>query len=81
MFLYNICDHALSYEEVETQAIGYTTGVPAVTAAMLYFNGAWRRPGLFNVEQLDPDPFLELMPSIGLSWHMQELASTDALAE
>ncbi len=80
VFLYNICDHALSYDEVESHAIGYTTGVPAVTAALLYFGGAWRRPGLFNVEQLDPDPFLELMPSIGLSWHVQELAPADALA-
>lgn len=78
VFLYNICDHALSYEEVESHAIGYTTGVPAVTAALLYFGGAWRRPGLFNIEQLDPDPFLELMPRIGLSWQVQELAAEDA---
>lgn len=81
VFIYNICDHALSYDEVESQAIGYTTGVPAVTAALLYFGGAWRRPGLFNIEQLDPDPFLELMPSIGLNWHVQELAPEDAPAE
>jgi carboxynorspermidine synthase len=79
VFLYNICDHAVSYEEVESQAISYTTGVPAVTAALLYFDGAWRRPGLFNIEQLDPDPFLALMPSIGLSWHVQELDPADAL--
>ncbi len=81
VFIYNICDHALSYDEVESQAIGYTTGVPAVTAALLYFGGAWRRPGLFNIEQLDPDPFLALMPSIGLSWHVQELAPENAPAE
>lgn len=81
VFLYNICDHAQSYDEVGSQAIGYTTGVPAVTAALLYFGGAWRGPGLFNVEQLDPDPFLELMPSIGLSWQVQELAVAEASAQ
>jgi carboxynorspermidine synthase len=73
VFLYNICDHKASYLEVESQAISYTTGVPAVTAALLYFNGAWAKPGVNNIEQLDPEPFLELMPSIGLSWAVQEV--------
>lgn len=68
VFLYNICDHAESYQEVESQAISFTTGVPAVTAALLFFKDEWTGPGLFNVEQLDPGPFLELMPKIGLSW-------------
>jgi carboxynorspermidine synthase len=73
VFLYNICDHAQCYQEVESQAISYTAGVPAVAAALLYFSGNWRSPGLFNVEQLDPDPFLELLPRVGLSWQVQEL--------
>lgn len=73
VFIYNICDHKESYIEVEHQAISYTTGVPAITAALLYFQGKWSDKGLFNVEQLNPDHFLELMPRIGLSWKIQEL--------
>ena len=73
VFIYNICDHAEAYREVEHQAISYTTGVPAITAALLYFQNKWHKPGLFNVEQLDPDLFLDLMPRIGLSWQIQEL--------
>lgn len=72
-FLYNICDHAEAYQEVEHQAISYTTAVPAITAALLYFQNKWSDVGLYNVEQLDPDPFLELMPSIGLDWDIHEL--------
>jgi carboxynorspermidine synthase len=72
-FLYNICDHAEAYREVESQAISYTTGVPAVTAALLFFSGEWARPGVNNLEQLDPDPFLKLMPSVGLSWEIEDV--------
>jgi carboxynorspermidine synthase len=68
ILLYNICDHRASYLEVESQAISYTTGVPAVTGALLYFSGEWAKPGVHNPEQLDPDPFLKLMPQIGLGW-------------
>ncbi|GLS90235.1 catalase [Psychromonas marina] len=73
VFIYNICDHKEAYIEVEHQAISYTTGVPAITAALLYFQGKWSDKGLYNVEQLNPDHFLELMPRIGLSWEVQEL--------
>ena len=73
VFIYNICDHKESYNEVEHQAISYTTGVPAITAALLYFQGKWSDKGLYNVEQLNPDHFLELMPKIGLSWEVMEL--------
>ncbi|RBW47687.1 saccharopine dehydrogenase [Psychromonas sp. B3M02] len=73
VFIYNICDHKASYNEVEHQAISYTTGVPAITAALLYFQGKWSDKGLFNVEQLNPDHFLELMPTIGLTWEVMEL--------
>jgi carboxynorspermidine synthase len=77
-FIYNICDHRACYDEVESQAISYTTGVPAVTAALLYFKGAWSKPGLWNIEQLDPDHFLELMPRIGLTWASLEVKDEDA---
>lgn len=73
IFIYNICDHNESYLEVEHQAISYTTGVPAITAALLYFQGKWADKGLFNLEQLNPDDFLALMPKIGLSWEVLEL--------
>jgi carboxynorspermidine synthase len=73
VFLYNICDHRASYLEVESQAISYTTGVPAVTGALLYFSGEWAKPGVHNMEQLDPDPFLKLMPQIGLTWDAIEV--------
>ena len=73
VFIYNICDHKESYIEVEHQAISYTTGVPAITAALLYFQGKWNDVGLYNVEQLNPDDFLDLMPRLGLTWQVQEL--------
>lgn len=73
VFIYNICDHKEAYIEVEHQAISYTTGVPAITAALLYFQSKWSDAGLYNVEQLDPDCFLDLMPRIGLTWQVQEL--------
>ncbi|MFO0820830.1 MAG: saccharopine dehydrogenase family protein [Pirellulales bacterium] len=73
VFLYNLCDHKKCYEEIESQAISYTTGVPAATGAMMFFLGHWREPGLRNVEQLDPDPYLEWMPKLGLTWEIQEL--------
>jgi len=72
VFIYNICDHEASYSEVESQAISYTTGVPVIVAALLFFQKKWSDVGLFNVEQLDPDPFLELMPKLGLTWDVRE---------
>ncbi|MDW8361741.1 MAG: saccharopine dehydrogenase family protein [Myxococcales bacterium] len=71
-FLYNVCDHAACYREVGAQAVSYTTGVPAVAGAMMVLEGLWKRPGVWNVEQLDPDPFLARIASMGLPWHVQE---------
>ena len=71
--IYNLCDHEAAYNEVGVQAISYTTGVPAVTAAQQVLNGAWNRPGVFCPEQLDPDPFLDALAANGLPWHIQEL--------
>ena len=58
VFIYNNADHEVAYDDVEHQAISYTTGVPAITAALQFFNGNWADNGVFNMEQLDPDPFL-----------------------
>ncbi len=72
-FIYSTCEHQACYEEVGSQAISYTTGVPAMTAAILLARGVWRPGTMVNVEQLDPDPFLELMPEVGIGWTTREL--------
>jgi saccharopine dehydrogenase (NAD+, L-lysine forming) len=68
-FVYNVCDHAECYKETKAQAVSYTTGVPAMTGAMMMLTGKWKGAGVFNVEQFDPDPFLEKMGPHGLPWH------------
>ncbi|MCE8042577.1 saccharopine dehydrogenase family protein [Billgrantia desiderata] len=73
VYIYNICDHEACYREVKSQAISYTTGVPAVTGAMLMLEGIWKGAGVFNVEQLDPDPFMARIGDMGLPWQMVEL--------
>jgi saccharopine dehydrogenase (NAD+, L-lysine forming) len=70
--IYNICDHAETYREVRAQAVSYTTGVPAVTGAVMIATGKWKGHGVFNMEQLDPDPFLEDVARRGLPWHVEE---------
>jgi saccharopine dehydrogenase (NAD+, L-lysine-forming) len=70
VFIYNVCDHAAAYEEVRAQAISYTTGVPAVVGAAMMLTGKWRGQGVFNMEQLDPDPFMKELADRGLPWHV-----------
>ncbi len=77
VYIYNISDHQASYEEVKSQAISYTTGVPAVTGAMLMLQGIWKGDGVYNVEQLDPNPFMERIGDMGLPWQMVELDPDD----
>jgi saccharopine dehydrogenase (NAD+, L-lysine-forming) len=72
VLVYNICDHAACYREVRAQAVSYTTGVPAVTGAVMMVTGKWKGAGVFNMEQLDPDPFLEDVARRGLPWQVQE---------
>lgn len=66
--LYNVCDHEECYREVGSQAIAYTTGVPAMIGAMLLINGTWRASGVKNVEELDPDPFMAALNEWGLPY-------------
>jgi saccharopine dehydrogenase-like NADP-dependent oxidoreductase len=66
LFIYNICDHQNCYNEVESQAISYTAGVPVVAAAILVVNGDWDIKKMGNVEELDPDPYLKLIENMGL---------------
>ncbi|MDP8218554.1 MAG: saccharopine dehydrogenase family protein [Candidatus Theseobacter exili] len=67
-YIYNICNHAECYEEVKAQAVSYTTGVPAAIGAMLMVKGIWQGKGVFNVEEFDPDPFMEKLNVYGLPW-------------
>ena len=67
-YIYNICDHQACYKEVGSQAISYTTGVPAMIGAMMMLTGTWRGQGVFNMEQFDPDPFMEKLNLHGLPW-------------
>lgn len=65
-YIWNNCDHAETYREVRGQAVSYTTGVPAMIGAMLMVTGIWLKPGVWNCEELDPDPFIEQMNKQGL---------------
>ena len=67
-YLYNVCDHEKCYAEVGSQAVAYTTGVPAMIGAMMVMTGKWRKPGVFNVEEFDPDPFMDALNRWGLPW-------------
>ena len=67
-YLYNICDHQECYKEVGSQAISYTTGVPAMIGAMLVMNGTWQKPGVYNIVEFDPDPFMDALNKWGLPW-------------
>ncbi|HOE66401.1 MAG TPA: saccharopine dehydrogenase family protein [Candidatus Hydrogenedentes bacterium] len=73
LFIYNICDHAECYKEVKAQAVSYTTGVPAMVGAMMMVKGIWTGKGVYNIEQLDPTPFLEELGKRGLPWHEEWL--------
>lgn len=68
-YVYNNCSHEAAYQETGTQAVSYTTGVPAVIGAMMFLTGVWKKPGVFNVEEFDPDPFMEQLNLNGLPWN------------
>ena len=67
-YIYNISDHEACYAEVQSQAISYTTGVPAMIGAKMMLEGHWMQPGVWNVEQMDPDPFMADLNKYGLPW-------------
>ena len=77
IYIYNICDHQACYQEVQSQAISYTTGVPAMIGAKMIVEGHWQQPGVWNIEQLDPDNFIQDMNQYGLPWKVIELDSFD----
>ncbi|WP_372731288.1 saccharopine dehydrogenase family protein [Novosphingobium sp.] len=73
-YIYNICDHEDAYAETGNQAVSYTTGVPAMIGAALMVQGIWSGTGVFNIEQLDPDPYMDMLNQHGLPWQVKELA-------
>jgi saccharopine dehydrogenase (NAD+, L-lysine-forming) len=72
-YIKNICDHEDAYAETGNQAVSYTTGVPAIIGAAMMLTGAWRGEGVFNMEQMDPDPFMAMLNEHGLPWTVEEL--------
>ena len=72
-YINNICDHEDAYAETGNQAVSYTTGVPAMIGAAMMLTGTWKGDGVFNMEQLDPDPFMDMLNKHGLPWTVEEL--------
>lgn len=72
IYIYNVCDHQECYKEVGSQAISYTTGVPAMIGAMMIVTGTWKGDGIFNMEEFDPDPYMEALNKWGLPWVVEE---------
>jgi len=72
IYIYNVCDHEECYKEVGSQAVSYTTGVPAMIGAMMVMSGIWKKPGVYNIEEFDPDPFMEALNKWGLPWKVSE---------
>ena len=72
-YIKNICDHEDAYAETGNQAVSYTTGVPAMIGAAMMLTGKWKAQGVFNMEQFDPDPFMDMLNAQGLPWTVEEL--------
>ncbi|MCR5141626.1 MAG: saccharopine dehydrogenase family protein [Ruminococcus sp.] len=72
VYIYNVCDHQECYKETGAQAVSYTTGVPAMIGTAMVASGKWRAPGVFNVEEFDPDPYMEALNEYGLPWVVDE---------
>ncbi|NJM50963.1 MAG: saccharopine dehydrogenase family protein [Sphingomonadales bacterium] len=72
-YIKNICSHEAAYEETGNQAVSYTTGVPAMIGSAMMVTGKWSGDGVFNMEEMDPDPFMEMLNSDGLPWTVEEL--------
>ena len=71
-YIYNVCDHEECYREVGSQAISYTTGDPAMIGAAMLLTGKWHKPGVYTVEEFDPDPYMEALNKWGLPWQIND---------
>ncbi len=76
IFIYNVCDHEACYRELGSQAISYTTGVPAMIGTALVLDGSWRKPGVFTTDEFDPDPYMDMLNKWGLPWVVVENPET-----
>ncbi len=76
IYIYNVCDHQACYRELGSQAISYTTGVPAMIGAALVADGTWRNAGARTIEEFDPDPFMDMLNRFGLPWVVDESPAT-----
>ncbi|MEN6637212.1 MAG: saccharopine dehydrogenase family protein [Clostridiaceae bacterium] len=76
IFIYNVCDHEECYRELGSQAISYTTGVPAMIGTALVLDGSWRKPGVFTTDEFDPDPYMDMLNKWGLPWVVVENPET-----
>ena len=72
IYIYNVCDHQECYKEVGSQAVAYTTGVPAMIGAMMLLTKTWDKKGVYNIEEFDPDPFMDALNKFGLPWKVEE---------
>ncbi len=72
IYIYNVCDHQECYREVGSQAISYTTGVPAMIGAMMVVSGLWKKPGVYTTDEFDPDPYMDALNKWGLPWKVTE---------
>jgi saccharopine dehydrogenase (NAD+, L-lysine-forming) len=72
-YIYQVSDHQKCYQETKAQAVSYTTGVPAMIGAKLILKGVWANKGVFNIEEFNPDPFMEEMNTQGLPWKVKEI--------
>jgi saccharopine dehydrogenase (NAD+, L-lysine-forming) len=68
-YVWNNCKHQDAYDDVKGQGVAYTTGVPAMIGAKMMLTGEWMKPGVYNVEELNPDPFMKDLNEYGLPWH------------
>nr|MCR5670391.1 saccharopine dehydrogenase family protein [Butyrivibrio sp.] len=72
LYIYNVCDHQEEYKEHGSQAISYTTGIPAMIITTLVLSGQWKKPGVFTTDEFDPDPYMEMLNEFGLPWVVDE---------
>ncbi len=69
LYIYNICSHEIAYQTTKSQGVSFTTGVPAMIGALLMLIGKWKKSGVYNIEEMDPDPFMQKLSEYGLPWH------------
>jgi saccharopine dehydrogenase (NAD+, L-lysine-forming) len=81
VFIYNTCDHQECYRETNAQGVSYTTGVPAMIGAKQILEGAWRQPGVWNMEQLDPDQFMNDLNAYGLPWKVIDMSGVETFSD